>query len=186
MRLLLMHGIEAVADVRSTPYSRRNLQYDRDILKSTLKSVDIAYVFLGKELGARSDDPRCYRNGKVDYELLARTEAFQSGLERVRKGAEAHRVALMCAEKDPLDCHRTILVARKLAEQGLPVTHILSDGSLETHDDAMSRLLKMLHIGERDFFRSREEALREAYKERGEAIAYEEQTAPTERRAKAQ
>lgn len=185
MRLLLMHQVEAVADVRSTPYSRMNLQFNREILRTTLKSVDISYVFLGKELGARSDDRSCYRNGKVDYELLARTELFRSGLERVQKGAKTHRVALMCAEKDPLDCHRTILVARKLVERGLPVSHILSDGRLETHDQSMSRLLRLLRITENDLYRLREEALLEAYRKRGEAIAYEEQGMPGESAAKA-
>lgn len=182
--LLLEHRVEAIADVRSAPYSRMNPQFNRETLRAALKAVSISYVFLGKELGARSNDPFCYRNGKVDYELLARTESFRIGLERLRRGASTHRVALMCAEKDPLDCHRTILVARKLVEQGLLVNHILLNGKLETHDEALFRLLKKLHIGDRDFFRSHDEVIREAYKERGEAIAFEEQTAPAERRAK--
>jgi uncharacterized protein (DUF488 family) len=170
--LLRQHEITAVADVRSSPYSRINPQYNREPLRAALREAGISYVFMGEELGARSKDPSCYRDGKVDYELLARTGLFQSGLERVRKGTSTHRIALMCAEKEPLDCHRTILVSRKLAEQGVSVTHILADGTVESHDQAMSRLMQMVRVGENDLFRSSEDALREAYQKRGEEIAY--------------
>ena len=95
-----------------------------------------------------------------------------------------HRIAMMCAEKDPLDCHRTILVARNLVEQGVTVSHILSDGSVESHDQSMSRLMQMLRIGENDLFRSREDAIRDAYRKRGEGIAYTEQTDQTQQGAK--
>ena len=160
-------------------------QFNREPLRDTLKEAGIAYVFLGEELGARSKDLSCYRNGKVDYELLARTELFHSGLERVREGARTHRIALMCAEKDPLDCHRTILVARNLVEQGVTVSHILSGGSVESHDRSVSRLMEMLRIGEIDLFRPRENAVRDAYRKRGEAIAYTEQTDQTQQSEKA-
>ena len=184
IQLLRGHAITALADVRSAPYSRMNPQFNREPLEEALKEAGISYVFLGEELGARSKDPSCYRRGKVDYELLARTELFQSGLERVRNGARTHRIALMCAEKDPLDCHRTILVARNLVEQGLPVSHILSDGSVENHDQSISRLMRMLRIGEDDLFRPREDAIRDAYRKRGEAIAYEAHGDQTKQSAK--
>ena len=83
-------------------------------------------MFLGRELGARPDDPACYEDGRVRYARLARTALFRRGLDRVVDGAHRHRLALMCAERDPLDCHRTILVARELARRGLDVAHILA------------------------------------------------------------
>lgn len=178
IRLLTNNAITAVADVRSTPYSRLNPQFNREPLRDALSEAGIGYVFLGEELGARSKDRSCYRNGKVDYELLARTARFRAGLERVIAGARTHRVALMCAEKDPLDCHRTILVARNLVELGVPVVHILSDGTLEGHDEAVGRLMQMLRIDENDLFRPREDAIREAYRRRESDIAYAEETAP--------
>ena len=184
VELLKNHSITAICDVRSQPYSRMNPQFNREPLRDTLKEAGIAYVFLGEELGARSKDPSCYRHGRVDYELLARTELFHSGLERVREGARTYRIALMCAEKDPLNCHRTILIARNLVEQGVTVSHILSDGSVESHDQSVSRLMKMLRIGENDLFRPRENAVRDAYRQRGEAIAYTEQTDQTQQGAK--
>jgi uncharacterized protein (DUF488 family) len=184
IELLQTNGITAIGDVRSAPYSRMNPQFSRELVREALKEAGIVYVFLGEELGARSKNPSCYRHGKVDYELLARTELFQAGLERVRKGACTHRIALMCAEKDPLDCHRTILVARNLVEQGVSVSHIISDGSVESHDQAMSRLMQMLRMGEDDLFRPREDAIRDAYRKRGEAIAYTEQNDETQQSAK--
>src|ERR1700679_3465595 len=93
--LLTKHGLQAVGDVRSVPYSRRNPQFSREPLMQGLRGVGIAYVFLGKELGARSDNPGCYIEGKVRYDYLAKEPAFLEGLERLRKGIQSHRVALM-------------------------------------------------------------------------------------------
>lgn len=172
LELLREHGVTAVADVRSHPYSRMNPQFNREAFSLQLKETGIIYVFLGRELGARSEDPRCYIDGKVQYDLLARTALFQSGLERVVQGMSSHHVALMCAEKDPLSCHRTILVCRHLVARGLKVKHILENGRLETHEDALSRLLAELRLPACDLFRSRNEIIEEAYTRRGQQIAY--------------
>jgi uncharacterized protein (DUF488 family) len=172
--LLQQHGITAVGDVRSTPYSRFNPQFNRETLATELTNVGIAYVFLGKELGARPDDPTCFRDNKVQYDSLAKTDLFKNGLERVKSGAKDHRIALMCAEKDPLDCHRTVLVARRLVEQGLSLKHVLADGKIEDHEEALDRLLNMFSLGSPDFFKTKDDAIIEAYEKRGEAIAYSE------------
>ncbi len=131
VELLRRHGVTAVADVRSVPYSRHQPQFNRESLKKSLNQVGIEYVFLGKELGARSDDPACYDGRQVNYRRLAQTALFREGLERVRRGRETYCVALMCAEREPLDCHRTLLVARELEAIGMPVAHILADGCVE-------------------------------------------------------
>lgn len=170
--LLASHGIEAIADVRSSPFSRFNPQFNRRELQKTLQDAGIRYVFLGKELGARSDDPHCYVADKVQYDRLAKTPEFQSGVDRVLEGANSYRVALMCAEKEPLDCHRTILVARELDKRGFAIRHILSDGSVESHPNSMKRLMTELGIQEEDLFRSKDEMLDEAYARQGEKIAY--------------
>jgi uncharacterized protein (DUF488 family) len=173
LNLLQMQGVTAIADVRSAPYSRFNPQFNREELRIALKANGIRYVFLGKELGARSDDECCYIDGKVQYKLLAKTPLFQSGVSRVLEGAETHKIALMCAEKDPLDCHRTILVARELVSRGAAVTHILQDGSSESHQNAISRLISKLGLSEADMFRSEELTVDDAYEKQSDRIAYD-------------
>jgi|ERR1051325_2147506 uncharacterized protein (DUF488 family) len=175
IELLTSTHVEAVSDVRSRPYSRMNPQFNREPLEKVLCGVGIKYVFLGKHLGARSEDRSCYYNGQVQYDLLANTELFKKGIERIREGAQKYQIALMCAEKDPLDCHRAILVARKLLEQGLTIKHILADGSIEDHAQAMERLIAQLGVPRADMFRSEEEAVTEAYARRGREIAYREE-----------
>jgi uncharacterized protein (DUF488 family) len=172
LELLRTHAVTAVADVRSHPYSRFNPQFNRESFQAALKAADLAYVFLGRELGARPEDPSCYVDGTARYDLLARTNLFHQGLARIVEGARSHRIALLCAEKDPLTCHRAILVCRHLALQGLAAQHILDDGRLESHDDALVRLLAELGCPERDLFRSRAEMIEDAYEQRGAAIAY--------------
>lgn len=174
--LLKASGITAVSDVRSKPYSRMNPQFNREDLKEALSAAGVKYVFLGKELGARSEDPNCYRNGQVQYDLLAKTELFREGLKRVLAGARKYRIALVCAEKEPLDCHRTILVARRLVEQGVQVSHILADGSIETHEQALERLIALLNVPTEDMFRSRESAVGEAYERQSNHIAYRDES----------
>jgi uncharacterized protein (DUF488 family) len=171
--LLSRHGITALCDVRSMPYSRMNPQFNREELKHSLQECGITYVFLGKELGARSEDPTCYENGKVQYGRLANTDLFRLGLDRVQKGMKEYRIGLMCAEKEPLECHRTILVARHLAELGLNVQHIHADGRLEDHVAAVSRLKRMLRLPDDDMFRSTEDVLADAYRRQEQRIAYD-------------
>lgn len=156
IELLRLHRVDALADARSVPASRFNPQFNRKILAESLKKADIAYVFLGRELGARSEDPSTYENGQVQYRKLATTPLFLAGIERVEQGARKHRIALMCAEKDPLDCHRTLLVSRALERDDVAVTHILADGALETQHAAMKRLLKVDPSGPGDMFDSEE------------------------------
>jgi len=178
--LLRQHGVTAVADVRSAPYSRHQPQFNKDLLQRSLKDAGIAYIFLGKELGARSEDRSCYENGRVQYRRLAQTDLFRRGIERVRKGASEYRVALMCAEKEPLDCHRTLLVGRALEREGVSVAHILADGRLEANYDAMTRLLDVVGLHAKDMFQSRGELVEEACTKQEERVAYVDEQLATE------
>ena len=164
---LLERGrVTALADVRSAPYSRFNPQFNREALRSALAERGIRYVYLGSELGGRSDDPACYEGGRIRYDRVARTDRFREGLARVMRGAAEHRIALMCAEKEPLDCHRTLLVARALEERGMEVAHVLADGEVEPQAAAMERLLALSGLSpEGDLLRRqqpREELIAEA------------------------
>ncbi len=171
--LLRVNGITALCDVRSKPFSARNSQFNREALEEALPLSGIQYRFLGKELGARSDNPRCYVDGKIQYDLLANTEQFRYGLKRVLVGIrQGFRIALMCAEKEPLECHRSILIARHLDLMGIEVNHIHSDGQLESHSAAITRLVRMLFLMEDDMFLTPEELVERAYRRQGERIAY--------------
>lgn len=178
--LLRQNGITALADVRSAPYSRFQPQFNKDTLERSLKAEGIKYVFLGKELGARSDDRSCYQNGRVRYLLLAKTTLFRKGLERVMTGAQNFKIAIMCAEKEPLECHRTLLVSRAIEADGVAVQHILADGRLESHADAMFRLIDVVGLKREDMFRTAEEILAEALAMQEEKVAYVDEKLATD------
>ncbi len=152
--IALLRGSEitALADVRSTPFSRRHPQFSKPALAETLPQEGIAYVFLGEELGGMRKDPALLCDGAPDYEKIAATESFRNGLDRVIDGAGRHRIALMCAEREPLDCHRFLLVSRHLALRGARINHILGDGSIEEHDDTLRRLLAKTHLDAGELF----------------------------------
>ncbi|HPO17441.1 MAG TPA: DUF488 domain-containing protein [Candidatus Hydrogenedentes bacterium] len=182
--LLHQHSITALADVRSHPYSQYVPQYSLEPLKETLTSSGIAYVFLGKELGARSINRACYKQGRVQYERLAKEPVFLVGIDRIIQGMSQYRIALMCAEKDPIKCHRALLVGRTLFEKSIPVNHILPDGSLETHEELESRLLSICRFPEGDMFKSREEFVADAYLMQGERVAYQDEAMSDEEQVK--
>ena len=170
--LLRAHAVTAVADVRSRPYSRLYPDFNQESLAEALKNQGIAYVFLGAELGARSEDPACYEHGRVQYRKLAKTSLFQAGLRRVIDGAGTYRLALLCAEKEPLACHRTLLVSRELEAAGVAVTHIHGDGRLELQSEAMTRLVRLLGMPDTDLYRSKEELIADACAAQEQRIAY--------------
>ena len=168
--LLRQYNVTALCDVRSQPYSRINPQFNREVLKKALKKAGIAYVFLGTELGARTNDRSCYENGRVIYERIAQTQLFSRGLDRIEDGLQKYQVSLMCAEKEPLNCHRTILVARQVENRGIPVSHICANGTLETNAHAISRLIRLLSLP--DMFLPQNELVAEAYRLQEDRIAY--------------
>lgn len=170
--LLQQHGVTAVADVRSQPYSRLHPQFNREELCTALKAVGISYVFLGKELGGRASDPSCYVDGQVQYDRVAKSPAFEAGMERLQRGGDTYRVALLCAEKDPLTCHRTLLVARELWKRGVAVQHILETGEIEGQAEADARLLREMRLSAGDMFRSPDDLVEDAYRLRANAVAF--------------
>ena len=161
--LLQRYDVTEVADVRSSPYSRFNPQFNREALANSLTTCKIEYAFLGRELGGRPNDASCYENGRIRYNLVSKTRSFQKGIERVVKDTASHCVALMCAEKEPLECHRSLLVAQALQARGIAIKHILADGGLETHAAAMDRMLAMHgYLQQEDLFEERNERIERA------------------------
>lgn len=146
IELLHQHQVTALADVRSSPYSRRFPQFNQSALKTALKTVNIAYVPLGDNLGARPRDRNCYVNGMARYDLIAATEAFKVGLNRLIQGSEKYQISLMCAEQDPIVCHRAILICPHLKNAGLEIYHIHKNGDLESNEDLENRVLKQNNL----------------------------------------
>lgn len=133
LALLRQHAISTLADVRTAPYSRYSPQFNRDELALSLRDAGIAYVFLGRELGGKPEDPALRGpDGLPDYDAIEATPLYQDGLARLTGLARDHRrVAFMCSEGDPAHCHREKLVARGLRRHGWTVHHILPDGAIQ-------------------------------------------------------
>lgn len=131
VELLRLHRVTAVVDVRSQPYSRFAVQFNRELLKVDLEAQGIAYVFLGDLLGGRPDAKDLYfPDGRVDYERLRRCAPFITGIERLEQGADDYDIAIMCSEGDAASCHRHHAISKTLVDRGHEVQHIMPDGAL--------------------------------------------------------
>ncbi len=170
--LLRSENVTAIADVRSSPYSRLYPQFNRDDLREELRLHGISYVFLGKELGGRPSERRFYCEDVADYEKMAQSPEFNKGLDRVIEGVKKYRIALMCSERDPLDCHRCLLVGRALAQRGVRVSHLLDSGKVVRQDEVEEKLLELSGRNADDFFAPRAERLAVAYRERARKVAF--------------
>ena len=171
--LLKRHRVDVVADVRSRPHSRLE-DFSRPTLEAELKSSGVRCLFLGAELGARRNEPECYVGDRADYERIARLPAFAAGLDRLERESRSSVTAIMCAEKDPLDSHRAILVCRQLSRRGWRIDHIVAEGELESHSTAERRLVREMNI-ERTLFEpdlTENEMIEQAYDKRASRIAY--------------
>lgn len=133
LRLLEGEGIEVVADIRSFPYSRFVPQFNREDLELALRDTALRYLYLGEALGGRpSRDAHYDADGRALYGPMSEEPSFQAAIDRLLSGVRTNRIALLCSEAHPHDCHRRLLVGRVLAERGLVLRHILPDGSVES------------------------------------------------------
>lgn len=164
--------VTAVADVRSSPFSGRFPWFSQREMKSGLREAGISYAFLGKELGGRPTSRELYRGSVADYEAMARTDQFKSGIERLLQGSQTHRIAMVCSERDPLHCHRCLLVGRQLVLRNTPVTHLNFEGGMETQSQVEDRLLREERLFADDLLKSHSERLSEAYLKRSRSVAY--------------
>ena len=157
--LLKKGGIELLVDVRSTPYSRRFPQFGRERLIQTLAAAGIDYRWEGAALGGKPGTGE-------SYDALAARPEFKDAVGRLIARSGERALCLMCAEKEPLDCHRTVLVARRLAERGASVEHLLADGATRRHEEVEQALLAKL--GAPDLFSTTDPGARlvQAYRAR--------------------
>jgi uncharacterized protein (DUF488 family) len=164
--------VSAIADVRSTPASRFCPWFSGKPLAAGLARYGIGYESFGSALGGRPRDPRLFSDGIADYEAMAGQPEFQTGIAGLSTAAARCRICIMCAEREPLDCHRCLLVARALADRGLTIGHILHDGTIEPHRSTERRLLALSGEGEDLFATGHDRRLAAAYRRRARAVAY--------------
>ncbi|HET7212892.1 MAG TPA: DUF488 domain-containing protein [Terriglobia bacterium] len=147
-RLLGMHKAGVVMDVRSRPASGRFPHFNGAVLENILQSEGIAYQFLGEELGGRPSDPAAYSpDGVVNYRACRRSYNFSAGIERIERELQTRPIVLMCAEEDPIECHRFLMICPELVALGLHPLHIRRDGNIETQEAAEDRLLRSTGLG---------------------------------------
>ena len=182
LELVAEHRIEALADVRSSPFSGRLPHFNRDHLCASALARNVEYVYLGEQLGGRARDEAAYDgDGRVNYSRVANTPDFREGISRLLKGAAMMRVALVCAEKDPIECHRGLLIGRHLKQRGVNVEHILPGGGLEPHREAEQRLQSRFGFDSADLFRTEDELLEEAYRRQEVRVAYVRRGTPLQK-----
>lgn len=135
--------INYLIDVRSSPYSRFNPQFNRELLKHDLEKKGIIYVYLGETLGGLPNDRSCYIDGKVDYNIIKEKVFFKDGLDRL---IIAHKkninVAVMCSESKPEECHRSKLIGQELLKHHISMIHIISDKKIKEQVMVMNELNK--------------------------------------------
>lgn len=164
--------VSAIADVRSSPMSQQFPHFDREVLQERLRGEGISYVFLGDQLGGRPTKKQLYLDGAADYERMAAEKNFKTGIDRVIDGANRFRIALMCSEYNPLDCHRCLLVGRELSKRGIEVRHLLSKGKTISQREIEARLIEQCGHGGEDLFAKGDERLAQAYRERSRQVSY--------------
>jgi len=128
--------VELVVDIRSKPYSRYAARFNKASIKISLNVNGIKYLFLGDKLGGRPDDKRFYDpEGHVSYTRISETPEFHEGIKRLIKGCKEHRLALMCSEENPINCHRYHLISKVLEKKDMTVVHIRGDGRQQSHEE---------------------------------------------------
>ncbi len=175
IKILQSYSIDTVVDIRSAPYSKYCRQFNKKTIDQVLNNSGIKYLFLGKELGARPENPECYEQNRIQYDKLKETELFKQGIERIKDSTSKCIAALMCSEKEPISCHRTILVSRVLKGEGIEVRHILDENTTVSQDEIEEQLQKKFKLEPLLFDPpdANQARIDEAYKKQEEKISSE-------------
>lgn len=177
VKLLLANNVNVVCDVRSTPYSTYKPEFSRGTFRAFLNKSGIKYAFLGDQLGARPSDRSCYEGGQATYERISASQPFKEGLGRIRSGVKQLNLALVCSERDPIECHRAVLVCRNLPDLREVISHIHTDGSVEAQEQFDERLVEFHNSAPPPLLRRPgdwERAVSLAYERQGNGIAFRE------------
>lgn len=194
LALLRAHGVTCIIDVRSQPYSGMAPHFNKSTIQTTLKREGVLYAHFKEEFGARHTDPTLLdTEGRVDFDKVRETAAFKRGIERLQNAIElGYRVALMCSEANPFDCHRFVMVSYQLAKEGMEVRHILGDGQVLPNEELEIKLLEKYakKLPQSTLFETVTDEMRRdaAYRLRNKAVGFvpargasEETDAPTDK-----
>lgn len=174
---LIRHEIKVVCDVRSRPGSFRYPQFNREPLEARLVSARIKYDFFGDQLGGRPLDPAYYLpSGLVDYIGRRAAPDFLQAVDRMLAASRQHNTVMMCAEEDPLHCHRFMLICPAVVQRGVTPAHLRRGAALEQHRDAEDRLLQLHGFADVTsdslFAQGRSSALEDALRLQSEQFAF--------------
>lgn len=164
--LLEKQGVDLLVDVRAVPYSRRFPQFRKDALDTALRETGVDYRWMGDRLGGIR-----HRDDAATFDEVARRPDFQAALNEIERLAGTHTPAIMCAEREPLDCHRTILITRRLRGRDLDIRHILADGAVEANAVLEERLVAAERRGSAPLFETAAEQVEAAYDTRAARMA---------------
>jgi len=172
INLLLANKIELVIDVRSAPYSKIYPHFNRNSLEVSLTKNSIEYLFLGDSVGGRSNNIKDYSKGRVMYKKIAEKEEYISSIHLIISLSSEHKTVLMCSEKEPLECHRTLLISRSIEMLKVKVLHIHRDGQIESQGEAIQRLLAIWKLDSPSLFGEDTERIDEALTKQESKYAY--------------
>ena len=180
--MLKKYNINCVVDIRGTPYSKYNVQFDKEIIRYTLTKAGFIYIYMAKEFAAKRINKESYNEeGYSDFELVVNEKDFLDGIERLKNGCnKGYRIALLGAMQEPIRCHRSILVGRALIKYGFNVKHILDDSSIASQDDIEDILLNKYFSNRNQITiddlignsLSKEEMIKKAYRLANKEIGY--------------
>lgn len=180
--MLKKYNINCVVDIRGTPYSKYNVQFDKEIIRYTLTKAGFIYIYMAKEFAAKRINKESYNEeGYSDFELVVNEKDFLDGIERLKNGCnKGYRIALLGAMQEPIRCHRSILVGRALIKYGFNVKHILDDSSIASQDDIEDMLLNKYFSNRNQITiydlignsLSKEEMIKKAYRLANKEIGY--------------
>lgn len=173
------HKITCLVDVRSSPRSSYYKDFNSDVLESRLKNEGILYRNYAFEFGARQEDKSLYPNGYLDFEIFSKTDNFKQGVKKLENGIKLNQTfALMCAEKDPYNCHRCIMVSRFLQDYEFEIVHIVGHNQVVSQKDIETRLMNEYYPKRNQYSLfsednlSDEECLLCAYRKRNKDIGF--------------
>jgi uncharacterized protein (DUF488 family) len=172
INLLLANKIELVVDVRSAPYSKLYPHFNRNPLEVSLTKNSIKYIFLGDSVGGRSNNIEDYSKGRVVYKKIAEKKEYISSINTIIQNSSKYKIVLMCSEKEPLECHRTLLISRSIEAHMVKILHIHRDGQIESQSEGIQRLLKIWKLDSPNLFGEDAERIDEAFTKQESKYAY--------------